>query len=116
MLVAIFLWSGFGKLMGYSATMAYMQKAGVPGSLLPLVIAVELLGGILIAIGWQARQMAFLLAGFTFLAALLFHNDFGDRNQLIHFMKNIAIVGGLLMIVAHGPGAWSIDGRHRQDT
>ncbi len=88
-----------------------MARAGVPGSLLPVVIAVELLGGLLIVIGWQTRLVAIGLAIFTLLAAYLFHMNFGDRNQTIHFMKNVAIAGGFLALAAGGPGAWSIDGR-----
>lgn len=113
LLVAIFIQAGYGKIGGYEGTVAYMAKAGVPGALLPLVIAVELGGGLLIAIGWQTRIVAFLLAGFTALSALLFHNNFADRNQMIHFMKNVAITGGFLLLVANGAGAWSVDGRGR---
>ena len=115
LLVAIFIWAGTGKITGYEGTAAYMQKAGVPGTLLPVVIGVELLGGLLIAIGWQTRLVAFLLAGFTVLSALMFHNNFGDRNQMIHFMKNLAIAGGFLMLVANGAGAWSVDLRSARD-
>lgn len=112
LLVAIFAWAGYGKITGYEGTGAYMAKAGVPGTLLPIVIGVELLGALLIAIGWQTRLVAFLLAGFTVLSALLFHNNFADRNQMIHFMKNLAIAGGFLMLVANGAGTWSVDGRN----
>lgn len=83
----------------------------MPGILLPLVILTELGGGLLILVGWQTRIVAFLMAGFTLLAALLFHFKTGDRNQMIHFMKNIAIAGGFLSLVANGAGAWSVDGR-----
>ena len=111
LLAAIFIQEGWGKIGGYEGAVAYMAKAGVPGALLPIVIAVELLGGILIAIGWQTRLAAIGLGAFSILAALLFHMNFGDRNQEIHFMKNLAIAGGFLALAAGGPGAWSIDGR-----
>ena len=111
LLAAIFIQAGWGKIGGYDEAAAYMAKAGVSGSLLPLVIAVELLGGLLIVIGWQTRLVAIGLAIFTLLAAYLFHMNFGDRNQAIHFMKNVAIAGGFLTLAAGGPGAWSIDGR-----
>lgn len=111
MLVSLFLWAGWGKIGGYEGTAAYMGKAGVPGSLLPVVIAVELLGGLLIVIGWQTRLVAIGLAIFTILAAVLFHQNFGDRNQLTHFMKNMSIAGGFLLLAANGAGAWSLDGR-----
>lgn len=113
LLSLIFIQAGWGKISGYAGTQAYMESAGVPGMLLPLVIAVELLGGIAILLGWQARITAFLLAGFTLLSALLFHFDFGDQGQAIQFMKNLAIAGGFLLIVAHGAGAWSLDARAR---
>ncbi|MFO1116513.1 MAG: DoxX family protein [Beijerinckiaceae bacterium] len=111
MLAAIFIQGGFNKIVGYAATSGYMESAGVPGILLPLVILTELGGGLLILVGWQTRIVAFLMAGFTLLAALLFHFKTGDRNQMIHFMKNIAIAGGFLSLVANGAGAWSVDGR-----
>ena len=111
LLVAIFIQAGWGKIGGYEGTAAYMAKAGVPGSLLPVVIAVELLGGLLIVIGWQTRLVAIGLAIFTLVAAYLFHMNFGDQNQAIHFMKNVAIAGGFLILAAGGAGAWSIDGR-----
>ena len=111
LLAAIFIQAGWGKIGGYEGTVAYMAKAGVPGSLLPVVIAVELLGGLLIVVGWQTRLVAIGLAVFTLIAAYLFHMNFGDRNQAIHFMKNLAIAGGFLALAAGGPGAWSVDGR-----
>jgi len=111
LLAAIFIQAGWSKIGGYDEAVAYMAKAGVSGSLLPLVIAVELLGGLLIVIGWQTRLVAIGLAIFTLLAAYLFHMNFGDRNQAIHFMKNVAIAGGFLALAAGGPGAWSIDSR-----
>jgi putative oxidoreductase len=111
LLAAIFVQEGWNKIGGYDAAVAYMAKAGVSGALLPLVIAVELLGGLLIAVGWQTRLVALGLALFTLLAAVFFHTNFADRNQAIHFMKNVAIAGGFLVLCASGPGALSIDGR-----
>jgi putative oxidoreductase len=113
LLSAIFVQSGWGKIGRYASTQAYMEKMGVPGSLLPLVIATELGLGLLIVIGWQTRIAAFLIAGFTLLAGILFHYEPGNSGQMIQFMKNIAIAGGFLMLVANGPGPWSIDGRSR---
>ena len=109
MLAAIFLQSGYGKIGGYAGTQGYMEKFGVSGQLLPLVIAVELLGGILLVVGWMTRWAALALAGFTLIAALYFHTDFADRMQIIHFMKNLAITGGLLVLFGQGPGRWSLD-------
>ena len=113
LLAAIFIQAGWGKIGGFEATQAYMTKSGVSGSLLPLVIAVELLGGILIVVGWQTRLVAVGLAVFTVLAAVLFHMNFGDRNQSIHYMKKLAIAGGFLILAAGGAAAWSIDGKRR---
>jgi len=109
----IFVVSGFNKLMSFAGTQAYMESAGVPGMLLPLVIAVELLGGLAIIVGWHTRVAAFLLAGFSLLSAVLFHGNSGDQMQMIMFMKNLALAGGFLMIVALGAGAYSLDNRSK---
>ncbi len=116
MLAAIFIHAGFGKAFRIEGTQAYMAKAGVPGWMIWLVIAIELGGGLLIAVGLQTRIVAFLLAGFTVLAGILFHGFWAVeaaqyQMQFIHFMKNISIAGGFLLLVANGAGAWSIDGR-----
>jgi putative oxidoreductase len=105
----IFLISGFGKITGYAGTQAYMAKMGVPGALLPLVILTELGGGLALLFGFQARWAALALAGFTVVAALIFHLKPGDPMQMINFMKNLAMAGGLLMLVRHGAGAPAID-------
>jgi putative oxidoreductase len=107
----LFVLEGYSKVGGWDAAVAYMQRYGVSDSLLPLVIAVELVGGFLIVIGWQTRLAALALAGFCILAALFFHFDFASRNQTISFLKNLAIAGGFLALFAGGPGAWSIEGR-----
>jgi putative oxidoreductase len=107
----MFVTSGFSKVSGYAATQGYMEAMGVPGALLPLVIAVELLGGLAVMLGWHTRIAAFLLAGFSLLSALLFHANFGDQMQMIMFMKNISIAGGFLMIVSLGGGAFTLDNR-----
>ena len=105
----IFIFSGFTKITGYAATQGYMESMGVPGMLLPLVIALELFGGIAILIGFQARLIAVLFVAFKIVSALLFHQFWIDESQMNPFMKNIAIAGGFLMIFAHGAGAYSID-------
>jgi len=111
LLSLMFVTSGFSKISGYTATQGYMEAMGVPAMLLPLVIAVELLGGLAVMLGWHTRIAAFLLAGFSLLSALLFHANFGDQMQMIMFMKNISIAGGFLMIVALGGGAYALDNR-----
>jgi len=112
-LAFIFVMAGWGKLNGIDGTAGYMASAGIPlaNILVYLVILTELGGGILIAIGYHTRIVAFLMAGFTILSALIFHFNFGDQMQMINFMKNIAIAGGFLSLVANGAGAWSLDGR-----
>jgi putative oxidoreductase len=111
LLAVLFLLSGVGKIAGYSATAGYMAAVGVPGVLLPLVIATEVLGALAIIIGWKTRVVAFLLAGFTLLSALMFHHDFANQTQMIMFMKNVSITGGLLLLVVHGAGRISVDRR-----
>ena len=109
LLAAIFLHEAWSKFAAYPAALAYMQTFGVPGQLLPLAIAVELGCGLLILCGYHTRAAALVLAGFCLATAVLFHGKFGDRNQLLHFEKDLAIAGGLLVLFAHGAGAWSLD-------
>lgn len=111
LLAIIFVMAGIGKLMDPAGTAGYMESVGVPGLLVWPTIILELGGGILIAIGYQTRIVALLLAGFTVLAGLIFHHQFADQNQMIHFMKNLAIAGGFLSLVLNGAGGWSVDGR-----
>jgi putative oxidoreductase len=111
LLSTLFLISGLGKISAYAATAGYMNTMGVPGALLPLVIATEVLGGILIVVGWKTRIVAFLLFGFCLLTALVFHTNFADQNQVIHFLKNLAIAGGFLQLVVNGAGPLSFDRR-----
>ena len=110
-LAAIFLLSGLGKIGQYAGTQAYMASAGVPGQLLALVIALEIVGAVAIVIGWHTRFAALALAGFTLVAGLLFHANFQDQIAMIMFMKNIAIIGGFMLLFVHGAGAWSLDAR-----
>ena len=110
-LAAIFFMSGITKISGYAATQGYMEVMGVPGVMLPLVIALEVIGGLAIILGWKTKLVAFALAGFSIASAALFHADFSDQMQMGMFMKNIAIAGGFLMLVAQGPGAYALDNR-----
>ncbi|SEF89722.1 DoxX family protein [Nitrosomonas ureae] len=106
----IFLISGLQKIGGYEGTQGYMEAMGVPGMLLPLVIALEVVGGLAIVAGWQTKLASMALAAFTLAAAMIFHNNFSDQIQMIMFMKNIAITGGFMLLIAYGAGAYSIDG------
>ena len=106
---AIFLMAGISKISNYAGTQGYMESVGVPAALLPLVIALEILGAIAIIIGFKTRFAAFLLAGFSIMSALLFHNNMADQMQSILFMKNFAMAGGFMFLVAFGAGYVSID-------
>lgn len=110
-LATIFFMSGLTKITSYAGTQGYMDAMGVPSMLLPLVIALEVLGGLAVILGWKTKVVALVLAGFTIASALLFHADFSDQMQMGMFMKNIAITGGFLMLVAQGPGAYALDNR-----
>lgn len=109
LLSQIFILSGWSKITGYAGTQDYMAAAGVPGFLLPLVILTELGGGILLLVGFKARWAALALAGFTLLTAVMFHFEPGNQQQMINFMKNLAMAGGLLLVVRSGAGPLSLD-------
>jgi putative oxidoreductase len=107
----IFLLAGVSKISAYEGTQGYMDALGVPGVLLPLVILLEVGGGLAIIAGWKTRWTAIALAAFSVVSAAIFHNNFGDQTQMIMFMKNIAIAGGFLLLAVHGAGAYSLDNR-----
>lgn len=111
LMATIFLIAGAGKIGAYAGTQGYMQAHGVPGALLPAVIALEIGGGLLIVAGAWTRVAALALAAFSLLAALIFHANFADAMQQINFLKNLAIAGGFLILAANGAGAWSVDAR-----
>ena len=108
LLAAIFIQSGWGKLGTIGDAGNYMQGHGIPGQFLPLVIATELGGGLAVLIGLFSRTAAALLALFTIVAAVLFHYVPGNQVQMISFMKNLTIAGGLLLLAANGPGKWAV--------
>lgn len=105
----IFLLAGINKISAYEGTAGYMEAMGVPGALLPLVIILEIVGGLALIIGFKTKWAALALAGFTVIAAVLFHADFSDQTQMILFMKNWAITGGLLLVYVYGAGEISMD-------
>jgi len=109
LLAIIFIMAGIGKIKDPAGTIGYMQSVGLPGLLLWPTIALEVLGGLAIVVGFQTRLVAFLLAGFTIVAAVLFHNNFGDQMQMIMFLKDLSIAGGLLLLVASGANGLSVD-------
>ncbi|MDX1443903.1 MAG: DoxX family protein [Gammaproteobacteria bacterium] len=110
-LAHIFLLSGINKITSYEASAQYMASGGVPGALLPAVIALEILAAVAIIIGFRTKWACWALAAFSIVAAVLYHMDFGNQMQMIMFMKNFAIAGGFLVLAEHGPGPLSIDKR-----
>lgn len=117
LLAAIFLISGFGKLTAAAGTIGYIAQAGLPAPTLAYAVAlvVELGGGILLVLGYRARLVAAAMAVFSLATAFAFHANFADQNQTIHFLKNIAIAGGLLQVVAFGAGSFSLDAKGARD-
>jgi putative oxidoreductase len=111
LLALIFIVSGVGKISDVAGTAGYIESAGLPGILVWPTIALEVLGGIAIVIGFQTRIAAFALALFTLAAAVLFHTNFADPMQSIMFMKNLSMAGGLLLLAASGATALSVDKR-----
>jgi putative oxidoreductase len=115
MLALIFILAGVGKIQDPAGTAGYMQSMGVPGILLWPTIALEVLGGIALAIGYKTRYAALALAIFSLLAAFIFHRNFGDQMQMIMFLKNVAIAGGLLLLAVSGRTAYSVDSKRNQN-
>jgi putative oxidoreductase len=109
LLALIFVLSGVGKMSNPSGTMQYMEAVGVPALLLWPTIALEVLGGIAIMVGYQTRLVAFAFAAFCVISALLFHHNFGDQIQMIMFLKNLAMAGGFLLLASSGATAYSVD-------
>ncbi len=111
LMAQIFIISGSEKLMGFSGTEGYFSSLGIPmvGVVTPLVILIELGGGLALLFGFKARWVAAVLALFTVGSALIAHTNFADQGQVINFMKNLAIAGGFLMFVKYGAGPVSID-------
>ena len=110
-----FAMSGLSKLSAYSATTGMISAVGLPLAPLALAVAVaiELAGGLLLIAGYRVRCVAAALALFSLATAMSFHNNFADQDQMIHFLKNVMMAGGLLQIAAFGAGALSIDNRRK---
>ena len=105
----MFIVAGYSKIGAYAGTQEYMAAAGVPGFLLPLVILLELGGGLAILFGFFTRWVALAFAAFCLISAWMFHNVPGDQMQQIMFMKNITIAGGFLILACAGAGRFSFD-------
>jgi putative oxidoreductase len=108
MLALIFILAGISKIQDPAGTMGYMQSMGVPGALLWPTVALEVLGGLAVAVGYKTRYAAFALAIFSIAAAVIFHRNFADQMQMILFLKNIAMAGGLLLLATSARTAFSI--------
>lgn len=113
LLATIFIVSGLGKIAAPEATQGYIASVGLPAPLLGYLaaIAIELGGGALLVAGYRTRVVAAGLAVFSIVSALIFHHALGDQNQLFHFLKNLAMAGGLIQVAAFGAGTFSIDNR-----
>ena len=108
LIAIIFLHEVITKIANYPAASGYAEAAGVPGALLPLAIIVELGCGAMILTGICSSLAALLLSGFCAFTAVVFHHNFADTNQLLHFEKNLAMAGGLLALMVAGPGRWKL--------
>jgi putative oxidoreductase len=113
LLAAIFVISSLGKIAAPEATQGYIASVGLPAPVLSYLaaIAIELGGGVMLLAGYRTRVVAAGLAAFSIISAIVFHHALGDQNQLFHFLKNLAMAGGLIQVVAFGAGAYSIDNR-----
>ncbi|MDF2179458.1 DoxX family protein [Aliiglaciecola sp. CAU 1673] len=114
LIVGLFFLAGVSKISAYDATAGWMEAMGVPGALLPLVIIAEVLGALLLIIGFQTRFVALGLAIFTLVSAFVFHLDFSDQTQFLMFYKNLSITGGFLILMLLGAGRFSLDGKLNQ--
>lgn len=118
LLALMFVLAGFNKIGGFEGTVGYIASKGLPmpSVLAVLTIVLEIGAGLALMAGWRARWAAFALAGFTVLASVIFHNYWAmpaeqQMVQMLMFMKNLAVTGGLLMVFALGAGGWSLDAR-----
>lgn len=115
LLSLIFIISGIVKVLDPAGTMAYIESAHLPLPQLAYMVAlfVELGLGLALMVGFKAQIAAAGVALFTFVTALMFHNNMADPVQVIMFLKNTTIIGGLLVVIAFGPGGYSLDGQGR---
>jgi putative oxidoreductase len=113
MISPLFLLSGLSKLAAPAVTIGYIQSVGLPLPSVAFALSafVEIVGGVMLLLGFRTRVVASILFVFALATAVFFHRNFGDQNQFIHFFKNVAIAGGLLHVVAFGGGRISLDGR-----
>jgi putative oxidoreductase len=113
LIAALFIIAAYNKFKGYDGTIAYFTRLGVPAAsvMAPLIELLEVVAAIMLIVGYQTRLVAIALGVFVVVAALFAHTNFGDGNQLNHFLKNMAVAGGCLALFASGAGAYSLDAR-----
>jgi len=109
LLSALFLIEGIGKISMQEDVMMYMENYGIPGILFIPAVVLEILFPLLLIVGYRTKWAASIMALFTFTVAIIFHTDFSEGMQLVFFLKDIAIAGGFMIIVAYGPGKISLD-------
>ena len=113
LLAPVFIQSGLSKIFDYAGTQSLMEAHGLPGLLLVPTIAVEVLGGLCVLLGLGTRWAALALGGFCVMAAFVFHLDPDDRAQMVQFLENICMAGGLFVLAGAGPGALALDNWRR---
>ena len=109
LLSALFLFEGLGKIPIKEDVIMYMEDYGVPGILFFPAIILEILFPLILIAGYKTKWIASIMALFTFSVAIIFHTDFTEGMQVMLFLKDIAIAGGFMIIIAHGPGKISLD-------
>ena len=109
MVSAIFLFSGINKILNYDGTVGWMEGYGIPGVLLIPAIIIEIIFPILIIVGYQTRIAACGLLLFSLLTAFIFHLDFSNQMQVIAFLKNVGLAGGMLFLVVNGAKDFSLE-------
>ena len=111
LLAYVFIVAGYGKIAGFAKTAGFMASKGMPmvDVLLVATIAIELVGGLMLAVGFKARWAALAIFLFIIPATIIFHPVWADPSQAIQFNKNLAIMGGMLFVAFMGPGRLSLD-------
>lgn len=111
LLALIFILAGLAKIPAPEMNIGYMEAFGVPGMLFWPTVILEVVGGVFLLVGFKARWAALALGLFSLVAALIFHNDFSNQMEMTSFLKNLAILGGMLYVFAYGAGPLSVDNR-----
>ena len=111
---ALFLLNGIFKINNYDGTIGWMEGFGMPGILLIPAIILEIVGPVLVIIGYKTKLAAGLLSLFCIATAVIFHNDFADQIQFTSFLKNIALAGGFLILFVNGAKDFSVDKKFKK--